>query len=107
MTDHGLENHPIFIHTFSNGGAFFYTYLIKEFSKQQSSRAFDFRGTIFDSAPFPQSIQLGYRATKAAFGRNSTLGPLVAYMTSIYLAICTFVYYISMAWEFCTQGASF
>ncbi|CAG7734204.1 unnamed protein product, partial [Allacma fusca] len=72
MTDHGLENHPIFIHTFSNGGAFFYTYLIKEFSKQQSSRAFDFRGTIFDSAPFPQSIQLGYRATKAAFGRNST-----------------------------------
>ncbi|CAG7827844.1 unnamed protein product [Allacma fusca] len=61
-----LNAHPMFFNVFSNGGSFLYSRMIQTIAATHhvGECTFDIQGTIFDSAPFPQTISSFYRALK-------------------------------------------
>ncbi|CAG7726175.1 unnamed protein product, partial [Allacma fusca] len=71
-----LNAHPMFFYVFSNGGSFFYSPMIQSIAAKHHAGEceFDIRGTIFDSAPYPQSISSYYRAMKAIANNYTCCG---------------------------------
>lgn len=61
-----LDDHPVFFHVFSNGGAYTYSYILRELEKSQKP-LLDIKGTIFDSAPCPRQLKASYKAMLSIF----------------------------------------
>ncbi|KAJ9580610.1 hypothetical protein L9F63_024225, partial [Diploptera punctata] len=66
ITDMSLEEHPIFFHVFSNGGAFLYQHVSR--AMQLQSKQLKVKGVIFDSAPGKRRMISLFRAISAIVG---------------------------------------
>ncbi|XP_069692813.1 transmembrane protein 53 isoform X2 [Periplaneta americana] len=66
ITDMSLEEHPIFFHVFSNGGAFLYQHVSQAI--QMRSKPLKVKGVIFDSAPGKRRLMSLFRAVTAIIG---------------------------------------
>jgi hypothetical protein len=64
-----LHNHPIFFHVMSNGGAYTYSYILRELQIQ--GLKVDLRGTIYDSCPTPMNLSKYFQATVNIGGDKS------------------------------------
>ncbi|XP_018359470.1 PREDICTED: LOW QUALITY PROTEIN: transmembrane protein 53 [Trachymyrmex cornetzi] len=68
ITDERLDEHPIFFHVFSNGGAFLYQHI--SLAMQRANTPFKVRGVIFDSAPGERRLTALFKAISAIIGGN-------------------------------------
>ncbi|PSN56075.1 Transmembrane protein 53 [Blattella germanica] len=66
IADMSLEEHPIFFHVFSNGGAFLYQHVSQAI--QMSNKPLKVKGVIFDSAPGKRRMISLFRALTAIIG---------------------------------------
>ncbi|KAG5307453.1 TMM53 protein, partial [Acromyrmex insinuator] len=66
ITDERLDEHPIFFHVFSNGGAFLYQHI--SLAMQRANTPFKIRGVIFDSAPGERRLTALFKAISAIIG---------------------------------------
>lgn len=79
LFDMNFENNPIFVHLFSNGGAYMYMNIllaIQNSSRQRHKRDLNICGSIYDSAPGQRRFSSLYRALAAIYGRKTNVVPL-------------------------------
>lgn len=79
LIDMNFEKNPIFVHLFSNGGAYMYLNIllaIKNSAQRRHKRDLNICGSIFDSAPGQRRFSSLYRALAAIYGRRSTAMPM-------------------------------
>ncbi|CAL8103514.1 unnamed protein product [Orchesella dallaii] len=106
LKDLQLDAHPTFFHVFSNGGAFTYSYILCELASVQDTFKMDIRGTIFDSAPSPRSMQTCFKALVSIFS-NLKIFRFLAAAFVIFLLVCqVFWYHFKTAVKFCIAGDS-
>lgn len=76
--DMNFENNPIFVHLFSNGGAYMYMNILLAIknSRHRHKRDLNICGSIFDSAPGQRRFSSLYRALAAIHGRRTFVVPL-------------------------------
>ncbi|CAG9772329.1 unnamed protein product [Ceutorhynchus assimilis] len=82
-----FENHPIFVHCFSNGGAFVYQNFSYALDLQE--KPLELKGVIFDSAPGKRRVTTLFRALTAILEGN------IIYSISMSLILTTF---LSVMW---------
>ncbi|ODN04461.1 Transmembrane protein [Orchesella cincta] len=106
LKDLQLDAHPTFFHVFSNGGAFTYSYILRELARVQNTFQMDIKGTIFDSAPSPRSMQTCFQALVSIFS-NLRIFRFLAAAFVIFLLVCqVFWYHLKTAVNFCIVGDS-
>ncbi|KAL0277325.1 UNVERIFIED_CONTAM: hypothetical protein PYX00_004663 [Menopon gallinae] len=81
--DMTLDEHPIFFHIFSNGGAFFYQHI--SFHMQRQERKLQVKGVIFDSAPGEKRFYSVYRALSAIIGGSQWYNVPLAFVIALFL----------------------
>ncbi|ESP05223.1 hypothetical protein LOTGIDRAFT_75744, partial [Lottia gigantea] len=92
LYDRNLEDHPIFIHMFSNGGCYVYyniCHLVHNDSKYHNLRI---EGSIFDSAPGKRRILKAAKAFMAMFKVNFVLKYLLGLVVVAYLLVSCFIF---------------
>ncbi|CAG7722091.1 unnamed protein product, partial [Allacma fusca] len=104
LKKYNLNSHPLFLHVFSNGGSYLYSYLLKEISVGKNQLKLDVRGTIFDSGPYPRSVKTQYRAVAAIFDSTKILKPIIGGLFALYFIISMLWNYISLGWKVCMDG---
>lgn len=81
LYDMNFENNPIFVHLFSNGGAYMYMNILLALKNSSSSRHqqrhLNICGSIYDSAPGHRRFSSLYRALSAIYGRRTCAVPLL------------------------------
>uniref|UniRef100_A0A336LWL4 CSON003500 protein n=1 Tax=Culicoides sonorensis TaxID=179676 RepID=A0A336LWL4_CULSO len=91
IRDMKLEEHPIFLHAFSNGGAFLYEHV--SLLLRQGERPITLKGVIFDSAPGERRVKNLFLVMQEIFGRTPVIGPIIA---SLIFGILLFLYTLQM-----------
>lgn len=79
LIDMNFENNPIFVHLFSNGGAYMYMNIllaIKKSCRARHKRDLNICGTVFDSAPGQRRFASLFRALAAIHGKRTFVVPL-------------------------------
>ncbi|KAL1501267.1 hypothetical protein ABEB36_006622 [Hypothenemus hampei] len=84
LFDLNFENHPVFIHCFSNGGAFLYQNF--SYALDKSERPLELKGVIFDSAPGRRRIINLYRALTAIFEGNFLYNFSMSFIMTVFLS---------------------
>jgi len=104
LKDMQLDSHPIFFHVFSNGGAFTYSYILREMSLRPELGQLDIRGTIFDSAPTPRNLWIVFKALVNIFGDYNWVRYFMAAGIILILIFHVFWYHMKTAFHFCWLG---
>lgn len=91
ITENSQNDHPIFFHIFSNGGALLYQHISLAMQQMNSPIQSQVKGVIFDSAPGERRVMSLFKAISAIIGGH----PLTNIPTSFFITI-----FISMFWFF-------
>ncbi|XP_063234373.1 transmembrane protein 53 [Bacillus rossius redtenbacheri] len=81
ISDMSLEEHPIFFHVFSNGGAFLYQHVSQ--AMQSQDKPLKVKGCIFDSAPGERRVSSLFRAIAAIVGGHWLYSTAVAAVATL------------------------
>ncbi|XP_076623067.1 transmembrane protein 53 [Colletes latitarsis] len=95
ITDKSLDQHPIFFHIFSNGGAFLYQHV--SLAMQQASKPIKVKGVIFDSAPGERRLTALFRAISAIIGGHPLTNIPMSFFITIFLSVLWFLEVIAHA----------
>ncbi|XP_030759684.1 transmembrane protein 53 [Sitophilus oryzae] len=85
LFDLNFETHPIFIHCFSNGGAFLYQNFSIALDKQV--KPLQIKGVIFDSAPGKRRVMSLFRAISAILEGNIIYNFSVSFIMTMFLSV--------------------
>lgn len=99
VTDFNLEEHPIIIHMFSNGGCYMYRHICELMSKT-SGKTLQIRGCIFDSGPAVNTPLNVFRAIATTTRGNLIyrwIRGLVLMFVIIFAAVMEFL--LSFVWS--------
>ncbi|XP_033333816.1 transmembrane protein 53 [Megalopta genalis] len=88
ITDNSLDQHPIFFHVFSNGGAFLYQHV--SLAMQQADTPLMVKGVIFDSAPGERRLTALFKAISAIIGGTPLTNIPMSFFITIFLSILWF-----------------
>ncbi|KAL2716592.1 transmembrane protein 53 isoform X1 [Vespula squamosa] len=91
IAKNSLNDHPIFFHIFSNGGALLYQHISIAMQQMDSPIQSQVKGVIFDSAPGERRVTSLFKAISAIIGGH----PLTNIPTSFFITI-----FLSMFWFF-------
>ncbi|XP_063701346.1 transmembrane protein 53-like [Culicoides brevitarsis] len=72
--DSRLDGRPLFLHLFSNGGAF----LNEHLSMCLKNEGMTLKGIIYDSAPGERRVKTLFHVMQEIFGKMTPIGPLIA-----------------------------
>ncbi|XP_050302237.1 transmembrane protein 53 isoform X2 [Anthonomus grandis grandis] len=88
-----FDNHPIFVHCFSNGGAFLY----QNFSTaiNYNDKPLELKGVIFDSAPGKRRLGTLFKAISAIMEGNVLYNFTTSLFMTMFLSLVWFVEVIS------------
>ncbi|OAD52765.1 Transmembrane protein 53 [Eufriesea mexicana] len=96
ITDKSLDQHPIFFHVFSNGGAFLYQHV--SLAMQQANTPLEVKGVIFDSAPGERRLtEALFKAISAIIGGHPLTNIPMSFFITIFLSILWFLEVIAHA----------
>ncbi|KAK0098048.1 hypothetical protein PV326_011583 [Microctonus aethiopoides] len=96
ISDKSLDQHPIFFHIFSNGGAFLYQHI--SLAMEQAKNPLQVKGVIFDSAPGQRRLTSLYRAISAIIGGNLLKNIPMSCVITAFVAMLWIYEIISRAW---------
>ncbi|XP_020289324.1 transmembrane protein 53 isoform X2 [Pseudomyrmex gracilis] len=85
ITDKRLDEHPIFFHVFSNGGAFLYQHV--SLAMQKANTPFKVRGVIFDSAPGERRLTALFKAISAIIGGHPLTNLPMSFVITFFLSV--------------------
>ncbi|XP_011867281.1 PREDICTED: transmembrane protein 53 isoform X2 [Vollenhovia emeryi] len=88
ITDNRLDEHPIFFHVFSNGGAFLYQHV--SLAMQRANTPFKVRGVIFDSAPGERRLTALFKAISAIIGGHPLTNLPMSFVITFFLSVLWF-----------------
>ncbi|KAL2739471.1 transmembrane protein 53 isoform X1 [Vespula maculifrons] len=91
IAKNSLNDHPIFFHIFSNGGALLYQHISIAMQQMDSPIQSQVKGVIFDSAPGERRVTSLFKAISAIIGGH----PLTNIPMSFFITI-----FLSMFWFF-------
>ncbi|XP_043503069.1 transmembrane protein 53 isoform X1 [Polistes fuscatus] len=91
IAKNSLNDHPIFFHIFSNGGALLYQHISIAMQQMNSPIQSQVKGVIFDSAPGERRVTSLFKAISAIIGGH----PLTNIPMSFFITI-----FLSMFWFF-------
>ncbi|CAK9825404.1 Transmembrane protein 53 [Anthophora retusa] len=80
-----LDQHPIFFHVFSNGGAFLYQHV--SLAMQKDYTPLKVKGVIFDSAPGERRLTALFKAISAIIGGHPLMNIPMSLLITIFLSI--------------------
>ena len=95
IRDKSLDEHPIFFHVFSNGGAFVYQHL--SLAMQQAKTPLKVKGVIFDSAPGERRVTALFKAISAIIGGHPFTNIPMSVLITLFLSILWFFEVIAHA----------
>ncbi|XP_017877123.1 transmembrane protein 53 isoform X2 [Ceratina calcarata] len=95
ITDKSLDQHPIFFHVFSNGGAFLYQHI--SLAMQQANTPLKVKGVIFDSAPGERRMTALFKAISAIIGGHPVTNIPMSFFITIFLSILWFLEVVASA----------
>ncbi|KZC05410.1 PREDICTED: transmembrane protein 53 [Dufourea novaeangliae] len=85
IMDKSLDQHPIFFHVFSNGGAFLYQHV--SLAMQQANTPLKVKGVIFDSAPGERRLTALFKAISAIIGGHPLTNIPMSFFITIFLSV--------------------
>ncbi|XP_044005796.1 transmembrane protein 53 isoform X2 [Aphidius gifuensis] len=85
ISDRSLDQHPIFFHVFSNGGAFLYQQI--SLAIEQSYKNTRVKGVIFDSSPGERRVTALFKAISAVLGGNLMTNIPMSLLITIFLSV--------------------
>ncbi|KAK2588216.1 hypothetical protein KPH14_004251 [Odynerus spinipes] len=91
ISENSLNDHPIFFHVFSNGGALLYQHISLAMQQTNSPIQSQVKGVIFDSAPGERRVTSLFKAVSAIIGGH----PLTNIPMSFFITV-----FLSMFWFF-------
>ncbi|KAL6257192.1 hypothetical protein P5V15_012121 [Pogonomyrmex californicus] len=97
ITDKQLDEHPIFFHVFSNGGAFLYQHI--SLAMQRANTPFKVRGVIFDSAPGERRLTALFKAISAIIGGHPLTNLPMSLVITFFLSVLWFFEVIAQAFS--------
>ncbi|XP_077255914.1 transmembrane protein 53 isoform X2 [Temnothorax americanus] len=97
ITDKRLDEHPIFFHVFSNGGAFLYQHV--SLAMQMANTPFKVRGVIFDSAPGERRLTALFKAISAIIGGHPLTNLPMSFIFTFFLSVLWFFEVIAQAFS--------
>ncbi|XP_070155637.1 transmembrane protein 53 [Polyergus mexicanus] len=97
ITDKRLNEHPIFFHVFSNGGAFLYQHV--SLAMQKANTLFKIKGVIFDSAPGERRITALFKAISAIIGGHPLTNLPMSFVITFFLSVLWFFEVIAQAFS--------
>ncbi|XP_053989884.1 transmembrane protein 53 [Hylaeus volcanicus] len=89
IIDKSLDQHPIFFHVFSNGGAFLYQHV--SLAMQQSNTPLKVKGVIFDSAPGERRLTTLFKAVSVIIGGHPLMNIPMSFFITIFLYVLWFL----------------
>ncbi|XP_034944434.1 transmembrane protein 53 [Chelonus insularis] len=96
ISDKNLNQHPIFFHIFSNGGALLYQHI--SLAMEQMKCDIKVKGVIFDSAPGERRVTSLYKAISAIVGGHPVANVPVSFFITIFLSLLWLYEIIAHAW---------
>lgn len=97
IADMNLNEHPIFFHVFSNGGAFLYQHV--SIAMEQLETPLKVKGVIFDSAPGERRLTSLFRAISAILGGQPFTNLPMSFVITIFLSILWLFEIITESWK--------
>lgn len=92
-----LDENPLFIHCFSNGGASIYCNMLQLIQTKPKYSNVKFAGVIFDSAPAEHKIPIAMRALSASLPYHPIINKIIAVFFGLYLMILNIFSLISQS----------
>ncbi|KAF7997413.1 hypothetical protein HCN44_005984 [Aphidius gifuensis] len=96
ISDRSLDQHPIFFHVFSNGGAFLYQQI--SLAIEQSYKNTRVKGVIFDSSPGERRVTALFKAISAVLGGNLMTNIPMSLLITIFLSVLWLYEVFAHAW---------
>ncbi|XP_043277623.1 transmembrane protein 53 [Venturia canescens] len=96
ISDRSLDEHPIFFHVFSNGGAFLYQHV--SLAMQQAGTPIKVKGVIFDSAPGERRVTALFKAISAIIGGHPMSNIPMSFFFTVFLSMLWLYEVIAQAW---------
>ncbi|XP_066591147.1 transmembrane protein 53 [Prorops nasuta] len=88
LMDKNLEDHPIFFHVFSNGGAATYQHV--SLAMQKTDSPLKVKGVIFDSAPGERRLITLFKAISAILGGHPLTNLPMTFFITLFLSVLWF-----------------
>ena len=85
-----LQNRPIFVHTFSNGGGNIYRYITELLHNRPEFTEIQLRGSIFDSCPSPRNLKRGLTVYMMISNGNMLMKYLKTFLVFLYMLFVHF-----------------
>ncbi|XP_011298688.1 transmembrane protein 53 isoform X2 [Fopius arisanus] len=96
ILDRSLDQHPIFFHIFSNGGAILYQQI--SVAMQGMGNPINVKGVIFDSSPGERRVSSLFRAVSAIVGGHPVTNLPMSLFITIFLSVFWLYEIITRAW---------
>ncbi|XP_015122912.1 transmembrane protein 53 [Diachasma alloeum] len=94
--DRSLDQHPIFFHVFSNGGAILYQQISR--TMQEMRNQINVKGVIFDSSPGERRVSSLFRAASAIVGGHPVTNLPMSLFITIFLSVFWLYEILTRAW---------